>query len=123
MQLFVQQGLAMALVRHCPGENLMAHSDRSVQYASEYYQRLLKGHGVTGSMSRKANCWDNGAAEPWRGSRPKGGSPPRPKGIVLRHPAERARHSLFESIEVFYSRVCRHSALGYQSPTQFPKAA
>ena len=34
-----------------------------------------------------------------------------------------ARYSLFEYIEVFYNRVRRHSALGYQSPAQFAKAA
>ena len=34
-----------------------------------------------------------------------------------------ARHSLFEYIEVFYNRVRRHSALNYQTPTQFAEAA
>ncbi|MBI1348002.1 IS3 family transposase [bacterium] len=34
-----------------------------------------------------------------------------------------ARHSLFEDIEVFYNRIRRHSAIGYQSPAQFAKAA
>ena len=34
-----------------------------------------------------------------------------------------ARQSLFEYIEVFYNRVRRHSALGYQSPAQFAEAA
>jgi len=34
-----------------------------------------------------------------------------------------ARHSLFECLEVFYNHVHRHSALNYQSPTQFAGAA
>jgi len=41
----------------------MAHSDRGVQYASEHYQRLLKENGITCSMSRKGNCYDNAPME------------------------------------------------------------
>jgi transposase InsO family protein len=114
----VVDALAMALVRQCPGENLTAHSDRGVQYASEHYQRLLKDHGITCSMSRKANCWDNAPMESFFATLKK---------ELVHHEEYRtkdeARHSLFEYIEVFYNRVRRHSALGYQSPTQFAKAA
>jgi putative transposase len=53
---FVVDALQMALAREHPGKNLVVHSDRGVQYASEHYQRLLKQHGLTCSMSRKANC-------------------------------------------------------------------
>ena len=49
--------------RRLPGEGLVAHSDRGSQYASEHYQRLLAGHGITCSMSRRANCWDNAPME------------------------------------------------------------
>jgi transposase InsO family protein len=34
----VVDALEMAIVRQCPGEELVAHSDRGVQYASEHYQ-------------------------------------------------------------------------------------
>ena len=82
----VADALEMAIARQCPGADLMAHSDRGVQSASEHYQRLLAKHGITCSMSRKGNCWEaTKAAEPWRGSRPQGGSTPRPDGILLRH--------------------------------------
>ena len=50
--------LEMAIARHCLGEELIAHSDRGVQYASKHYQRLLKEHSVTCSMSRKGNYWE-----------------------------------------------------------------
>lgn len=114
----VVDALEMALRRHCPGTDLVAHSDRGVQYASEHYQRLLTKHGITCSMSRKCNCWDNAPMESFFATLKK---------ELVHHEEyetrEEARHSLFEYIEVFYNRVRRHSALGYQSPTQFAEAA
>ncbi len=59
----VVDALEMAISRQCPGEELIAHSDRGVQYASEHYQRLLKEHGITSSMSRKGNCYYNAPME------------------------------------------------------------
>ena len=114
----VVDALEMALARQCPGDDLMAHSDRGVQYASEHYQRLLAKHGITCSMSRKGNYWDNAPMESFFATLKK----------ELVHHEEcptraAARHSLFEYIEVFYNRVRRHSAIGYQSPSQFAEAA
>jgi transposase InsO family protein len=39
------------------------HSDRGSQYASEDFGKVLKEHGITPSMSRKGNCWDNACSE------------------------------------------------------------
>src|SRR5205807_7446844 len=55
----VVEALALAVERRLPGEGLLAHSDRGSQYASDHYQRLLARHGITCSMSRRADCWDN----------------------------------------------------------------
>jgi transposase InsO family protein len=114
----VVDALEMALARQCPGDHLVAHSDRGVQYASEHYQRLLKKHGITCSMSRKGNCWDNAPMESFFATLKK---------ELVHHEQyptrAAARRSLFEYIEVFYNRVRRHSALGYQSPSQFAEAA
>ena len=37
---------------------LLFHSDRGSQYASKDFRDVLKGHGITSSMSRRGNCWD-----------------------------------------------------------------
>jgi putative transposase len=42
---------------------LLHHSDRGSQYASEQFQRLIADHGVTCSMSRSGNVWNNAAME------------------------------------------------------------
>jgi transposase InsO family protein len=59
----VVDALALAVQRRWPDEGLLAHSDRGSQYASEHYQRLLAKHGITCSMSRRADCWDNAPME------------------------------------------------------------
>ena len=55
--------LQMALGRRTPAKGLVHHSDRGSQYASGDYQKILSKHGITCSMSRKGNCYDNAVAE------------------------------------------------------------
>jgi putative transposase len=113
----VVDALEMAASRRLPGAGLVAHSDRGSQYASEHYQRVLAGRGITCSMSRRANCWDNAPMESFFASLKK----------ELTHDEdyatrEEARASIFEYIEVFYNRVRRHSSLGYRSPDEYERA-
>jgi transposase InsO family protein len=114
----VVDALEMAVARRLPGEGLVAHSDRGSQYASEHYQRLLAGHGITCSMSRRGDCWDNAPMESFFASLKK----ELVHGVEFATRAE-ARAELFQYIEVFYNRVRRHSALGYQSPAEYERAA
>lgn len=114
----VVDALEMAIQRELPGEGLIAHSDRGVQYASEHYQQRLAAQGITCSMSRRGNCWDNAPMESFFATLKK-------ELVFHQHyrTREQARQSLFEYIEVFYNRVRRHSALDYQSPLNFDQAA
>jgi putative transposase len=113
----VVDALEMAVSRRLPGAGLVAHSDRGSQYASEHYRRLLTGHGITCSMSRRANCWDNAPMESFFASLKK--ELVHDEDYATR---EEARSSLFEYIEVFYNRVRRHSSLGYRSPVEYERA-
>ena len=114
----VVDALTMAVCRELPGEGLVAHSDRGVQYASAHYRQVLATHGITCSMSHKGNCWDNAPMESFFASLKK---------ELVHHEdyqtRDEARHSLFEYIEVFYNRQRRHSALGHRSPAEFSQAA
>jgi transposase InsO family protein len=110
----VVDALEMAVQRRLPDEGLLAHSDRGSQYASEHYQLLLARHGITCSMSRKADCWDNAPMESFFASLKK----------ELVHDADfatraEARAAIFEYIEVFYNGQRRHSSLGYVSPAEY----
>jgi putative transposase len=55
----VNDALLMAIWKRNPGKDLLWHSDRGSQYASESHRALLAQHGIRQSMSRKGNCWDN----------------------------------------------------------------
>jgi transposase InsO family protein len=114
----VVDALEMAIQRELPGTGLVTHSDRGVQYASDHYQSLLKEYGLTCSMSRKGNCWDNAPMESFFATLKK---------ELVHHETyptrEAARRSLFEYLECFYNRVRRHSSLGYLSPVEFEQVA
>ena len=109
----VCNAINMAIRSRCPGPHLMHHSDRGIQYASEQFQQLLGLHGITCSMSRKGDCWDNAPVESFFGK------------LKTEHIARRvyldryeAEQELFWYIEVFYNRQRRHAALGYLSPVE-----
>jgi putative transposase len=108
--------LDMAVRRRLPEGGLLAHSDRGSQYASEHYQRLLGKHGITCSMSRVAQCWDNAPVESFFASL---------KRELVHHERyttrEQAKASIFEYVEAFYNRVRRHSSLGFLSPEEFER--
>jgi putative transposase len=110
----VSEALQMALDARRPGPGLLHHSDRGVQYACEDYQRLLAERGITCSMSRCGNCYDNAVVESFFGTLKR--------EFVHQQrweTAAQARSALFEWIEVFYNRQRRHSSLGYLSPETF----
>ena len=110
----VADALRMAIRRRRPGADLLHHSDRGVQYACDLYQALLARHGITASMSRAGNCYDNAVAESFFGTL---------KAELVNRTRYRthaaARASLFEWIECWYNRRRRHSSLGYMSPEAF----
>ncbi len=55
----VTQALRQAVESRRPGPGLIHHSDRGCQYTSDRYRSILRGLGVTVSMSRKGCCYDN----------------------------------------------------------------
>jgi transposase InsO family protein len=97
-----------------PPIGLVFHSDQGKQYASVEFQKALSRFGMTSSMSRKGDCWDNAVAESFFGSL---------KRELLERvhwkTREAARGAIFSYIEGWYNRQRRHSTLGYHSPASF----
>ncbi len=90
------------------------HSDRGSQYAAGAFRSLLDSHGVTPSMSRRANCYDNAAMESFW-------STLKTECFHAGPPATQAQADamLFDYIETFYNPRRLHSSLDYQSPLEY----
>ena len=108
--------LALAVHRQPPPPGLLHHSDRGVQSAAADFARLAAASGITLSMSRTANPYDNALAESFVATR-------KTECFGDAIPPTRAAAELmaFDSIETFYNRRRRHSSLGYRSPLDFEK--
>jgi transposase InsO family protein len=103
---------AVSAKRPAPG--LIHHSDRGSQYCARDYRHLLEQFGMTVSMSRRGNCYDNAPMESFWGTL---------KNELVHHrryeTREQAMREISESIEIFYNRQRRHSRLGNLSPAAF----
>ena len=110
----VLNALEMALIRRkMPSSEVLHHTDRGAVYASDEYQGILSTHGLTPSMSRKANCYDNAVAESFFSTLKN--------ELVLGtifESREEARSRIFEYIEVFYNRQRLHQSLNYMTPEE-----
>ena len=107
--------LEMALMKRRPQSDLVHHSDRGVQYASQALRELLDRAGLTMSMSRKGDPWDNAMMESFFGTL-------KTEWIDTGYATEeQARMEVFKYIETFYNPIRRHSALGYLSPAEYER--
>ena len=114
----VIDALVMAVWRRGMPKELLHHSDQGSQYTSEAFQRLLSAQGITCSMSRRGDCWDNAAMESFFSSL-------KTERVDRKQYTTRddARADVFDYIERFYNPRRRHSVLDYLSPVQFEEKA
>ena len=107
--------LRMALGRRHPEASLVHHSDRGVQYAATAYRVVLESRGITLSMSRKGNCYDNAPMESANGTI-------KTERVYAQRYTTRtqAKDDLIEYLG-YYNTERRPSALGYQSPAEFER--
>lgn len=106
-QKWVADALMMAVCRPGKPGALMHHSDRGSQYTSDQFRRLLDDLGVSCSMSRSGNCWDNAAMESFF----KSLKTERTDRKVYRT-RDDAKADVFDYIERFYNGTRRHSTIG-----------
>jgi putative transposase len=104
--------LNRAVARHRPGVGLLHHTDRGSTYTAGAYRARLLELGMSQSMSRRGNCWDNAVAESTIGSIKAELFDFVPVDI------HDVRHQLFEYIESFYNRHRLHSTLDYITPDE-----
>lgn len=106
--------LQRAVATRGPVEGTLHHSDRGSQYASRAYRHALASAGMTQSMSRTGNCWDNAVAESFFGTLEQELVPNKPWPDLFA-----ARKAVGDYIHHFYNNERRHSTLGQISPVAF----
>jgi putative transposase len=114
----VTDALLMAIWRRGKPDALLHHSDQGSQYTSEQFRQLMADNGVTCSMSRSGNVWDNAAMESFFSTL----KTERTARKVYRS-RNQARADIFDFIERFYNAKRRHSTIGYLSPIEFERRA
>ncbi len=111
------EALDQAIALRRPPEGLIVHSDRGSQFASLAYRNRLQRNQMLQSMSRKGNCYDNAPME----------------SFFKSFKTEEVYQTNYEThqdivqgatnyIERFYNTRRLHSALGYQSPSDFERS-
>jgi putative transposase len=113
-ETLILDALKMAMGQRQAAPGLLLHSDQGVQYRANEYQQMLYDLGITASMSRKGNCWDNAVMEAFFA---------RLKVELIYpenyHSMDDLRAGLFEYIEIFHNRHRRHSSLKYDNPDHY----
>jgi len=113
----ITKAMEMAVSARGVTPGLIVHSDRGTQYRSNSYVGFLERLGVTRSMSRKGNCWDNAVMESFYARL-------KVELIYAKNyqSIDEARSGIFSYIEIFYNRKRRHSANDGLSPVEFEEA-
>jgi transposase InsO family protein len=109
--------LNRALARRRPGEGLIFHSDRGIEYAAFEYRTRLAAVGIVQSMNRPGKPTDNAHMESFFHSL---------KSDVIhgeRFDSEAQLRAVIQRYVAYYNRTRIHSALDYRSPVDFERAA
>jgi len=112
--VFACNAFKMALARRGYPKRLIYHSDRGSIYASKAYKDLLAEFGITPSMSRKGDCWDNSVAESFFDTLKVELVYQKKFNLMLSYVS-----SIVDWIESFYNTERMHSSIGYCSPDEF----
>ena len=95
---------------------LIHHSDRGVQYASDAYVQRLTEHGINLSMSRSGNPYDNAFAESYNKTL-------KVEEVYINEyeTFEEAYKNIKQFIELVYNKKRLHSSIGYVPPEEFER--
>jgi len=109
------EALTMALQQRRPAwGSLIHHSDRGVQYACGDYSKILADHGITASMSRAGNPYDNAKAESFFKTLKR-------EEVYLNQyeTFADAEGQIGRFIDDVYNQKRLHSSLGYLPPSEY----
>jgi putative transposase len=108
------EALRRALASRRPQAGLLHHTDRGSPYAALAYTAILRQHGITASMSRAGDCYDNAVVESFFGTMKT-----ELMGGRIYPSRAAAAAAIADYIGNFYNPQRRHSHLQYLSPIEF----
>ncbi len=94
---------------------VILHSDQGAQYTSYAFQELAKEKGITTSMSRKGNCYDNAVIESFHSSL-------KSEEFNTRYRVNLTNSIVLEKVEsymYYYNYIRPFAKLNYHSPVEF----
>lgn len=111
------EGLVIPALRHAirtrkPAEGLIHHTDRGGQYAATTYRQILLRAGIQQSMSRANECYDNAFMESCFGTI-------KTELQMTEYPNYQNAEKDIATYVNYYNFQRKHSAIGYQTPTEF----
>ncbi len=104
----------MAIRNRNVEKGLIFHSDRGVQYANKKFAIIIESYGMSRSMSRRGNCWDNAVAQSFFKSLKT--------ELIYGNKLitkDQMELEIFEYIEIWYNKKRRHGALNYKTVEEF----
>lgn len=110
----VADALRMACIQRRPPTGVVFHSDRGCQYTSRDYADVAAELGVTLSLGRKGQCWDNAVSESWFATFKTELIDTRPWPTLAG-----LRPAVFDYIEGWYNTRRLHTSLGFRSPAEY----
>ena len=94
----------------------LLHSDQGVLYTSKKWRKRLQENGVTQSMSRRGNCWDNACMEHFFGTlKVESGYDDL---IKVRTPTEKEVRELIDNFIEYYNNDRIQQKLGWEPPAK-----
>ena len=119
LKLTMEESLVIAALKQAikarqPLPDLIHHTDRGGQYASNRYRQILRRAQMQQSMSRAGDCYDNAFMESCFGTIKT------ELEMTCYESFEQALQEIREYIN-YYNTIRRHSAIDYQSPTSFER--
>lgn len=113
-EMLIHEALDMAISNRNPRAGLIFHSDRGSQYAATGVRLRLKYEGISQSMGRVGNCYDNAMMESFFSTLKR--------ELFLNEPTfndrKEAHKAIGNYIENYYNRIRIHSSIGNKSPVE-----
>lgn len=111
----VIEAFQQAIKTRRPTPGLIHHSDRGGQYASKRYRSMIRRAQIKQSMSRANECYDNAFMESCFGTIKN-------ELEMTEYKSYRLARAEIDDYIRYYNTQRKHSAINYQTPTQFEKS-